>query len=669
MHYKVKYLHIILPNEEESLPIIQFFNENFNKDEHVFFSLNKTQVRELDRLREIDNVLLYLQGRTRIHKVKYFYDLLNNAEHIIWHGLYLAPKHVYFLSFFKKFLKKSIWVAKGTDLFGWGRDVTKVKGFKKIKNKIFNYLGKRIRSSIPNFVALFPQDKNVYLNTYNPKGNVLESSFWSFSPIKNENISLNEEEKDDCLRILVGHNAYPWNNHIYMLDSLVKFRYENIKLYIPLGYGSSERYKKMVSDYANLLFGEKAICIFEELTSEDLLKLIKEMDIVILHKLHPAEIKSDLPVIMSSLYMNKKVYLPRGTRLYKYFLSKGLKIYDSNIILDSEFNMFKRPIRNIELVQTLPEPFSISEEVIKWNKFIKDLNSKNKRKKNISEGKEHIKFLHIIRPSDVLSYTIIKIINDNFDNKEHRFLINRRVSLETCGRLTQFDIVDFFLQGDTKIARIKYFYNRLNNADHIIWHGLYAGYGNPIMEKKELLFLSFFNKFLKKLTWVSWGADLHEWKIETRNLKIINRLKAGMFNFLSKKIRNNVAALVTIFPPDANSYRNQFNNKIPIYDGSYSSPNFIDLLEKTRPKKVKRKKHLNIMVGHSANSWNNHIDILNSLINFRYENIRIYIPLSTGVDSFGYNNNSHHIYAAGFFISEDSFDYGSRYTIYSFKYV
>ena len=189
MPYKVKYLHIILPNEEISLPIIKFFNENFKKDEHVFFSLQKTQIRDLDRLRAIDNVLLYLQGKTRIHKMKYFYDLLNNAEHIIWHGLYLQPKHVYFLSFFKKFLSKSIWVARGTDLFGWGRDVKNAKGLTKIKNKLFNYLNKRIRSLIPNFVALFPQDKNVYLNVYNPHGKVLESSFWNFSPIKIEMIS------------------------------------------------------------------------------------------------------------------------------------------------------------------------------------------------------------------------------------------------------------------------------------------------------------------------------------------------------------------------------------------------------------------------------------------------------------------------------------------------
>ena len=630
MPYKVKYLHIILPNEEESLPIVQFFNENFNKDEHVFFSLLKTTTRDLERLREIDNVFLYLQGKTRVHKMKYFYDLLNNAEHIIWHGLYLQPKHVYFLSFFTKFLKKSIWVGKGTDLFGWGRDIKTVKGITRIKNKIYNYFGKRIRRLIPNFVALFPQDKNVYLNVYNPHGKVLESSFWNFSPIKIEMISYENVNETVCTKILVGHSAYPWNNHIAVLDSLAKFRYENIKLYIPLGYGSSERYKKKVSDYADKLFGEKAICISEELSSDELSNLIKDMDIIILHKFHSSvQIKLDLPIVMSSLYMNKKVYLPSGTRLYKYLCSKGLRVYDSKTILDSEFNTFKSQLKNSRFDQTKIETFSISDEINKWNKFFKELKVMDNK---IRLGKEKIKFLHIIRPSESVSYSIIKIINDNFNKEEHKFLINRRVPLETCGKLMQFEIVDFFIQGATKIARIKYFYNRLNNADHIIWHGLYAGYGKLIMEKKELFFLSFFNKFLKKITWVPWGMDLYEWKVDTSELRGIDFIKATIGNMLSRLIRENVANVVTIFPPDAEGYKEQFNSDITIFDGSYSAPNFIEDIERTRPIHRKNSKYINILLGHTANPWNKHFEALNNLSKFRDENIRIYIPLSYGVD-------------------------------------
>ena len=101
---------------------------------NMYFSLLKTTTRDLERLREIDNVFLYLQGKTRVHKMKYFYDLLNNAEHIIWHGLYLQPNMCIF-KFFTKFLKKSIWVGKGTDLFGWGRDIKTVKGITRIKIK------------------------------------------------------------------------------------------------------------------------------------------------------------------------------------------------------------------------------------------------------------------------------------------------------------------------------------------------------------------------------------------------------------------------------------------------------------------------------------------------------------------------------------------------------
>ena len=35
-------------------------------------------------------------------------------------------------------------------------------------------------------------------------------------------------------------------------------------------------------------------------------------------------------------------------------------------------------------------------------------------------GKEKIKF-YIYRPSESLSYSIIKIINDNFNKEEHKF--------------------------------------------------------------------------------------------------------------------------------------------------------------------------------------------------------------------------------------------------------
>lgn len=150
--------------------------------------------------------------------------------------------------------------------------------------------------------------------------------------------------------------------------------------------------------------------------------------------------------------------------------------------------------------------------------------------------------------------------------------------------------------------------------------------------EERTILLKFFNKFLKKITWVPWGMDLYEWKVDTSELRGIDFIKATIGNMLSRLIRENVANVVTIFPPDAEGYKEQFNSDITIFDGSYSAPNFIEDIERTRPIHRKNSKYINILLGHTANPWNKHFEALNNLSKFRDENIRIYIPLSYGVD-------------------------------------
>ena len=625
-----KFLHIIRPSEELSMSILQ---NNFYEDEHAYILLDYPE--SCFKKLPFKNYAHILTSKTSETEFSLIKELFRASQCIIWHGIFLNLKWLSFLDSCREFDDKFVWISQGTDIYSWQMDTTKGSKSQQKNAKLYNRLGLEFRKRISYFGSEYPPNKYYFEKLINPHGRMFDVNYLDnrWTQLIQQHASYEpKEENDDTFKILVGFNASPINRHLEILSSLANLCDENIQLYIPLMEGiASGKYRKYIADVrkrAESMYGDKAICITDEISEEEYISLLRNSDIVISRTMHPAvQCHKIYECVLTALSLGKTVYLRKKSSLYSFLTSKKVDIKIAENIYSSTLE---------ELIKSAKDGVKAAD-----SEFIKDLQAKCEGASlwrnlffSMKGESKPVKFLHVIRPSEELATPIIEIVQNNFNIEEHRFLVNRRISLRLCEKLTQFSIVSLFLIGKTQYQRFRYFYKQLKGAENIIWHGFYVGYGKPIMEVKELILLSLYPKFLKKITWVGWGADLHDWKAEESGTRGIKRLKTRFFNRLSEKARKSVPYFISIFPPDGENFKEQFGTSARVFDGTYSNIHFTENLESVRPTKQKnyRNDPINIMVGHSANTWNYHIEILNSLAKYRYENIRIYIPLSTGVD-------------------------------------
>lgn len=559
---------------------------------------------------------------SKISKLK---KLFNEYDYIIWHGLYLSGKFYFYFFFFSRYLKKFIWISQGTDLYNWKR---KNNNF---RNIIYNYFGNKFRKHIRYFATTFIHDCTYWEKNINKHGrpflvNYFNSKWFIYidALLRKQSVEKILKKK---LKILIGLGSSPVDNHLKLLNIVRKYRYENIKfILINDTLNLNSEYFIKVINYAKLMYGEKVTVLTCEKFTRKYFSILNSVDIV-LSNMDSNAVHYDYQYekILSALFLKRTVFLSSKSNLRKMLDNKKVKIYELNTVT----NYTATELKKLLIKQNEENEFLENLKTnIKTNKYWNSL------LKSVENSDTYLKFLHIIRPSVELSVPIMKIINENFNANEHRFLIRRRINSLFCEKFMEFNVVDLFLLGSNKIKRFLYFYKKLNNCDVIVWHGLYVGYGEPVLSLKELAFLSLFPKFLNKIAWVGWGIDLYKWRKEAFGYFSIKSVFIKFINKLSYKVRVQIPYFITIFPPDADSFKKQFGyiSKAMIFDGTYSNPRFITDIEDSRPETIVKypKRPLHIMIGHSANEYNDHFYLLDLLSKYRYENIQIYLPLSTG---------------------------------------
>ncbi len=125
-----------------------------------------------------------------------------------------------------------------------------------------------------------------------------------------------------------------------MLNSLEKFKGENIRLYLPLSYGD-KNYGDYVEARAKELFNDKAICIREMMSREDYMEYLSTIDIAIFNTTRQIGLGNISPM----LYMEKKIYMPKDSVMYNFYRSQQVDIWDYNEIINFDYNEFTQPLR------------------------------------------------------------------------------------------------------------------------------------------------------------------------------------------------------------------------------------------------------------------------------------------------------------------------------------
>lgn len=215
--------------------------------------------------------------------------------------------------------------------------------------------------------------------------------------------------------------------------------------------------------------------------------------------------------------------------------------------------------------------------------------------------------------------SFIEMIEDDFEIGDHRFIL---ISGMADNKLKYKP--NIYLFNHKSILAIKSYYLIVLNilrSDKVILHGL----NDP-----RLMVLLFLLPWVhRKLYWIIWGADLYSKVTDEKTIKW------KVLEFFRKPVIKRIGNLVTYIPGDVKNARCWYGAKGKYYECLMYKSNIVktEVFERNTVY-LHPNTGINILLGNSADPANNHIDALDKLKRYANENIRIYTPLSYGVQEY-----------------------------------
>ena len=312
-------------------PFIDFVNKHFEPTKHEFMLTGGMSSGDLKNC-----VNVHLSGESKLLKLKYYFSLIlkmHQADQIILHSLFNI-KIVQILFFAPWLLKKCCWVIWGGDLY------TYQFGKRNKKWQIDEFFRRPMIKRIGHLVTYIEGDIALARKWYGATGKYQECLMYTSNLYKEHKIP---ENKEAIVNIQIGNSADPSNNHIEALEKLLPFKNENIRILVPLSYGSKE-YAKQVITQGKEWFGDKFKPLTEFMPFEQYLSLLGSIDIAIFnHKRQQA-----MGNTITLLGLGKTVYLRSDTSQWQFFDGKNIKIGDIEM-----FNSLERyeTKENIKIVK------------------------------------------------------------------------------------------------------------------------------------------------------------------------------------------------------------------------------------------------------------------------------------------------------------------------------
>ncbi len=311
------------------------YEEYYSKSNHTFIIMDKI-CNVPDNIKQYDNVIIVDENSAK--NIIYIIKEMKSHDRIILHSL----NKTYFqfiLLLNKKLFKKLFWVSWGADLYQW--KVMK----NSIKYKIRNLIAYDVRMKIRNFVGIFPPDIDYFKKEFNSDAKTFYASYVGglYNNLYKKQYKLRTlAEKtlnNEYINIQIGHSSTSILNHIDVLENLVKYKNENIKIYIPLSYGN-KKYGDRVQEVATQLFKDKVVCIREMMDKDDYMKFLSAIDIAIFNTTRQIGLGNITPL----LYMEKKIYIPKGTVMYDFYKDQEINICDYRDINKMNYDSFIEPV-------------------------------------------------------------------------------------------------------------------------------------------------------------------------------------------------------------------------------------------------------------------------------------------------------------------------------------
>lgn len=302
---ETKILHVMMLDKFLA-PFIDFVDEHFGREGHHYvfvtserYEYGLTPQDNIEFLPNDDDIFVTLL------------EYMKMSKKIILHGLWRDKVDV-LLYFNKELLKKCYWIM-------WGGDFYFPETKSKIRHEIIKNMG--------HFITYVKGDYELAKKWYGARGEYHECFMYTSNLYKEYDIKPKEHR---TINIQLGNSADPTNNHMEILQKLIKYKDENIQIFAPLSYGDVA-YAKAVIAKGRELFGEKFIPLTEFMPLEKYLELLSEIDIAIFaHKRQQA-----MGNTIALLGLGKKVYMRSDITPWQLFKDIDVKVFDvQNIELD-----------------------------------------------------------------------------------------------------------------------------------------------------------------------------------------------------------------------------------------------------------------------------------------------------------------------------------------------
>lgn len=317
------------PYEKFTLNYIAFINDNFNLKEHYFILHGSYDLVEIN-VNNFENVIDYEENE------KEAITLLDSADAIIIHSLFINKKPIIMFNKHSSWLSKAGWVVWGGDLHSF------IGKHNSIKSKGKYFLLKRIIKKLKAIIVLASGDYDLLANHMKIIGKRFTGVYGNgnmlklLSKIEKDNEKKEKIFKEERItRILVGNSATETNYHKEVFSLLEKYKEEPIRIIVPLSYGDKE-YGNEIVNLGFSLFGDKFEPLLDFMEYEAYLRLLSTIDVAIFNNNR----QQALGNIRALAYFKTKLYMRLDTSMGKEF-DRDFRIRPVSEIVDLNFNEFK----------------------------------------------------------------------------------------------------------------------------------------------------------------------------------------------------------------------------------------------------------------------------------------------------------------------------------------
>lgn len=312
-------------------PFIQFIKENFKFEDHEFMLARGMSEGQL-----IDSPNITLAGNSKLSRINYYKQVvikMHHADKIIIHS-FLDFRLVQILFFSPWLLKKCYWVIWGVDLYTYKLHQHKENWERK------EFFRRPVIKNMGHLVTYIPGDVELARKWYGAKGKYHECLMYLSNTYKALDVP---STQTGTINIQIGNSADSSNNHIEVLENLLPFKNENIKIYAPLSYGDKSHAKKVIAK-GKELFGDKFTALTDFMPFEEYLQFLGTVDIAIFnHKRQQA-----MGNTITLLSLGKTVFIRSDTTQWQFFKEKKIKVYNS---INLDFLDKKEHLDNIQKVK------------------------------------------------------------------------------------------------------------------------------------------------------------------------------------------------------------------------------------------------------------------------------------------------------------------------------